>query len=137
MKKTIHVLSNNTLTDICCTHHFLLIFKKFHVSYNGASLNCGVHFIFLQDYYITTARELARMVGIRKAPFLHHFSESVSGAATFHCCPLIKQKLYFIFFQYRNARKMAVCSFIKQKTINKEREKILVLIMNEMESNSI
>ena len=32
---------------------------------------------------------------------------------------------------------MAVCSFIKQKTINKEREKILVLIMNEMESNSI
>ena len=26
---------------------------------------------------------------------------------------------------------------IKQKTINNEREKILVLIMNEMESNSI
>ena len=26
---------------------------------------------------------------------------------------------------------------IKQKTINKEKEKILVLIMNEMESNSI
>ena len=26
---------------------------------------------------------------------------------------------------------------IKQKTINKEREKILVLIMNEIESNSI
>nr|POE85288.1 abc transporter c family member 3 [Quercus suber] len=38
-----------------------------------------------QDYYITTARELARMVGIRKAPILHHFSESVSGAATIHC----------------------------------------------------
>ena len=85
MKKSIHVLSNNTLRDIRCTHHFLLIFKKFHVSYNGASLNCGVHFTFLQDYYITTARELARMVGIRKAPILHHFSESVSGAATIHC----------------------------------------------------
>ncbi|KAB1207771.1 ABC transporter C family member 3 [Morella rubra] len=36
-------------------------------------------------YYITTARELARMVGIRKAPILHHFSESVNGAATIHC----------------------------------------------------
>ncbi|BBG93935.1 Core-2/I-branching beta-1,6-N-acetylglucosaminyltransferase family protein [Prunus dulcis] len=30
-------------------------------------------------YYITTARELARMVGIRKAPILHHFSESIAG----------------------------------------------------------
>lgn len=39
----------------------------------------------LQAYYITTARELARMVGIHKAPILHHFSESVSGAATIHC----------------------------------------------------
>uniref|UniRef100_A0A7N2R1N5 ABC-type xenobiotic transporter n=1 Tax=Quercus lobata TaxID=97700 RepID=A0A7N2R1N5_QUELO len=41
--------------------------------------------MWYQDYYITTARELARMVGIRKAPILHHFSESVSGAATIHC----------------------------------------------------
>ncbi|KAM3706104.1 hypothetical protein ACJW31_03G127800 [Castanea mollissima] len=41
--------------------------------------------IWYQDYYITTARELARMVGIQKAPILHHFSESVSGAATIHC----------------------------------------------------
>jgi ABC-type multidrug transport system fused ATPase/permease subunit len=40
---------------------------------------------FLQAYYITTARELARMVGIRKAPILHHFSESIAGAATIHC----------------------------------------------------
>ncbi|KAK4841924.1 hypothetical protein QYF36_012657 [Acer negundo] len=36
-------------------------------------------------YYISTARELARMVGIRKAPILHHFSESISGAATIRC----------------------------------------------------
>ncbi|KAM4120416.1 hypothetical protein ACJW30_03G129900 [Castanea mollissima] len=41
--------------------------------------------MWYQDYYITTARELARMVGIQKAPILHHFSESVSGAATIHC----------------------------------------------------
>jgi len=40
---------------------------------------------FLQAYYITTARELARMVGIRKAPILHHFSESITGAATIRC----------------------------------------------------
>ncbi|KAL6193023.1 hypothetical protein ACLB2K_034108 [Fragaria x ananassa] len=38
--------------------------------------------IWYQAYYITTARELARMVGIRKAPILHHFSESITGAAT-------------------------------------------------------
>lgn len=38
-----------------------------------------------QAYYITTARELARMVGTRKAPILHHFSESITGAATIRC----------------------------------------------------
>eukprot|EP00257_Ricinus_communis_P003154 XP_002515003.2 putative ABC transporter C family member 15 [Ricinus communis] len=41
--------------------------------------------LWYQAYYITTARELARMVGIRKAPILHHFSESIAGAATIHC----------------------------------------------------
>ncbi|KAG8641653.1 hypothetical protein MANES_12G015700v8 [Manihot esculenta] len=41
--------------------------------------------IWYQAYYITTARELARMVGIRKAPILHHFSESIAGVATIHC----------------------------------------------------
>uniref|UniRef100_A0ACD5X845 Uncharacterized protein n=1 Tax=Avena sativa TaxID=4498 RepID=A0ACD5X845_AVESA len=38
-----------------------------------------------QSYYISSARELARMVGIRKAPVLHHFSETISGAATIRC----------------------------------------------------
>ncbi|KMT07545.1 hypothetical protein BVRB_6g151560 [Beta vulgaris subsp. vulgaris] len=38
-----------------------------------------------QAYYITTARELARMVGIRKAPILHHFSESMVGSSTIRC----------------------------------------------------
>ncbi|PKI77038.1 hypothetical protein CRG98_002541 [Punica granatum] len=41
--------------------------------------------MWYQTYYITTARELARMVGIRKAPILHHFSESIIGAATIRC----------------------------------------------------
>ncbi|KAJ1401992.1 P-loop containing nucleoside triphosphate hydrolase [Sesbania bispinosa] len=41
--------------------------------------------IWYQAYYITTARELARMVGIRKAPILHHFSESIAGSATIRC----------------------------------------------------
>lgn len=39
----------------------------------------------LQAYYITTARELARMIGIQKAPILHHFSESLTGVATIRC----------------------------------------------------
>ncbi|KAA8529722.1 hypothetical protein F0562_034178 [Nyssa sinensis] len=41
--------------------------------------------IWYQAYYITTARELARMIGTQKAPILHHFSESISGAATIRC----------------------------------------------------
>ena len=39
----------------------------------------------MQSYYISSARELARLVGIKKAPVLHHFSETVSGAATIRC----------------------------------------------------
>ncbi|MCD9642461.1 hypothetical protein HAX54_029292 [Datura stramonium] len=41
--------------------------------------------MWYQAYYITTARELARMIGIQKAPILHHFSESLSGVATIRC----------------------------------------------------
>ncbi|GFY91522.1 multidrug resistance-associated protein 9 [Actinidia rufa] len=41
--------------------------------------------LWYQGYYITTARELARMIGIRKAPILHHFSESLTGATTIRC----------------------------------------------------
>ncbi|KAK1576356.1 hypothetical protein Q3G72_013202 [Acer saccharum] len=40
---------------------------------------------FISAYYISTARELARMVGIRKVPISHHFSESISGVATIRC----------------------------------------------------
>ncbi|XP_057833525.2 ABC transporter C family member 9 isoform X2 [Cryptomeria japonica] len=39
-------------------------------------------FIWFQQYYIPTARELSRLVGIRRAPVIHHFAESLSGAAT-------------------------------------------------------
>ncbi|MQL77246.1 hypothetical protein Taro_009652 [Colocasia esculenta] len=39
----------------------------------------------IASYYISTARELGRMLGIRKAPILHHFAESTSGAATIRC----------------------------------------------------
>ncbi|XP_028095107.1 putative ABC transporter C family member 15 isoform X2 [Camellia sinensis] len=38
--------------------------------------------IWYQRYYTPTARELARLAGIQLAPILHHFSESLSGAAT-------------------------------------------------------
>ncbi|XP_044494172.1 putative ABC transporter C family member 15 isoform X2 [Mangifera indica] len=40
--------------------------------------------IWYQQYYIPTARELARLSEIQKAPILHHFAESLSGAATIH-----------------------------------------------------
>ncbi|KAK9273328.1 hypothetical protein L1049_018137 [Liquidambar formosana] len=38
--------------------------------------------IWYQQYYIPTARELARLAGIQRAPILHHFAESLTGAAT-------------------------------------------------------
>ncbi|RZC64644.1 hypothetical protein C5167_008337 [Papaver somniferum] len=38
--------------------------------------------IWYQQYYTPTARELARLSGIQKAPYLHHFAESLAGAAT-------------------------------------------------------
>ncbi|XP_022147122.1 ABC transporter C family member 9-like isoform X2 [Momordica charantia] len=38
--------------------------------------------IWYQQYYTPTARELARLSGIQRAPILHHFSESLAGAAT-------------------------------------------------------
>ncbi|KAF5732819.1 Multidrug resistance protein ABC transporter family [Tripterygium wilfordii] len=38
--------------------------------------------IWYQQYYTPTARELARLAQIQLAPILHHFSESLSGAAT-------------------------------------------------------
>lgn len=39
----------------------------------------------LQAYYITSATELARMVGSQRAPILHHFSETTAGAPTIRC----------------------------------------------------
>ncbi|XP_024965502.1 ABC transporter C family member 3-like isoform X1 [Cynara cardunculus var. scolymus] len=38
--------------------------------------------IWLQQYYISTARELARLVGVCKAPIIQHFTETVSGSTT-------------------------------------------------------
>ncbi|KAL3356244.1 hypothetical protein AABB24_017098 [Solanum stoloniferum] len=38
--------------------------------------------IWYQQYYIPTARELARLSGVQRAPILHHFAESLAGAAT-------------------------------------------------------
>uniref|UniRef100_A0ACD5TRC9 Uncharacterized protein n=2 Tax=Avena sativa TaxID=4498 RepID=A0ACD5TRC9_AVESA len=35
-----------------------------------------------QRYYIDTARELQRLVGVCKAPILQHFAESITGSAT-------------------------------------------------------
>uniref|UniRef100_A0ACD5TR17 Uncharacterized protein n=1 Tax=Avena sativa TaxID=4498 RepID=A0ACD5TR17_AVESA len=35
-----------------------------------------------QRYYIDTARELQRLVGVCKAPIIQHFAESVTGSAT-------------------------------------------------------
>ncbi|KAL8239031.1 hypothetical protein R6Q59_015598 [Mikania micrantha] len=38
--------------------------------------------IWLQQYYLPSARELARLVGVCKAPIIQHFSETISGSTT-------------------------------------------------------
>ncbi|KAK3009967.1 hypothetical protein RJ639_012359 [Escallonia herrerae] len=38
--------------------------------------------IWLQQYYIPSARELARLVGVCKAPIIQHFAETISGSTT-------------------------------------------------------
>nr|CAD1842945.1 unnamed protein product [Ananas comosus var. bracteatus] len=38
--------------------------------------------IWYQQYYLDTARELARLVGVCKAPIIQHFAESMTGSAT-------------------------------------------------------
>ncbi|KAL6007643.1 hypothetical protein ACLOJK_033143 [Asimina triloba] len=38
--------------------------------------------IWYQQYYIPTARELARLMGVCKAPNIQHFAESLSGSTT-------------------------------------------------------
>ncbi|KAF7849839.1 hypothetical protein BT93_L0230 [Corymbia citriodora subsp. variegata] len=37
-----------------------------------------------QQYYIPSARELARLVGVSKAPVIQHFAETISGSTTIH-----------------------------------------------------
>lgn len=38
--------------------------------------------IWLQRYYISSARELSRLSGVCKAPVIQHFAETISGAST-------------------------------------------------------
>ncbi|KAJ9182556.1 hypothetical protein P3X46_006540 [Hevea brasiliensis] len=38
--------------------------------------------IWYQQYYIPSARELSRLVGVCNAPVIQHFSETISGSAT-------------------------------------------------------
>ncbi|WOG81431.1 hypothetical protein DCAR_0100578 [Daucus carota subsp. sativus] len=38
--------------------------------------------IWYQQYSMPTSRELARLAGVERAPILHHFAESLAGAAT-------------------------------------------------------
>ena len=38
--------------------------------------------IITQQYYIPSARELTRLVGVCKAPVIQHFAETISGSTT-------------------------------------------------------
>ncbi|KAK9117460.1 hypothetical protein Sjap_016407 [Stephania japonica] len=52
-----------------------------------------VAILAISVYYIATARELARMVGTRRSPIVHHFSESIAGAAIIRS---FNQKSWFL-----------------------------------------
>ena len=43
---------------------------------------CSHKLLIMQQYYIPSARELARLVGVCKAPLIQHFSETISGSTT-------------------------------------------------------
>ncbi|CAH9144582.1 unnamed protein product [Cuscuta epithymum] len=56
-----------------------------------SQVSCAVLIVFiiilvigigLQRYYIGSARELSRLSGVRKAPLVQHFAETISGATT-------------------------------------------------------
>lgn len=36
----------------------------------------------MQRYYMTSAREVARVMGVEKSPILNHYGESIAGATT-------------------------------------------------------
>ena len=36
----------------------------------------------MQQYYIPSARELARLIGVCKAPVIQHFAETILGSTT-------------------------------------------------------
>jgi len=38
--------------------------------------------ILVQQYYLPSARELSRLIGVSKAPVIQHFAETISGAVT-------------------------------------------------------
>ncbi|XP_068651757.1 ABC transporter C family member 3-like [Aristolochia californica] len=42
----------------------------------------GAICLWYQQYYIPTSRELARLIGVCKAPNIQHFAESLSGSST-------------------------------------------------------
>ncbi|PKA64568.1 ABC transporter C family member 3 [Apostasia shenzhenica] len=46
-----------------------------------------------ETYYIVTARELTRLVGVRNAPIIQQFAETISGLATIRC---FDKQLYFM-----------------------------------------
>ncbi|KAL3687431.1 hypothetical protein R1sor_013740 [Riccia sorocarpa] len=46
------------------------------------SLPTVVICVAIQRYYMASAREFSHLVGVQKSPIIHHFCESVQGAAT-------------------------------------------------------
>ncbi|KAH9567461.1 hypothetical protein CY35_03G029200 [Sphagnum magellanicum] len=47
--------------------------------------------LWMQRYYMRSAREVARLIGVEKSPILNHYGESIAGAATIRSFGLDQQ----------------------------------------------
>ncbi|BBN08483.1 ATP-binding cassette, subfamily C (CFTR/MRP), member 2 [Marchantia polymorpha subsp. ruderalis] len=62
--------------------------------------------LWLQQYYVNSSRELQRMVGVLKAPIIHHYAESIAGTATirgFQQEQRFLERNFFLYDQYARA----------------------------------
>lgn len=75
------ILFKFCLFKICTRYHEKCQFVC-HVVHREKILKHSSLYRSLQRYYIGSARELARLCGVCKAPVIQHFSETLSGAST-------------------------------------------------------
>ena len=68
-----------------CIFNILAVFVVISYATPPFLIGClviGIAYVYLQRFYIPTARELQRMESVARSPMYSHFSESLNGVAT-------------------------------------------------------